>query len=813
MVISFTEVNSNCSNSDRIYLTNKAVHRAYSSDSHFCRNFFRFAQTKFLVYCPDLDSFSRILVSILIILSLSQMTVASRTPSFPEFQSPRSLSYSQRDALPIGEKILEKGRLMPQGFDAIEFPVVIPKGRFVKTLRYVIAKPRFWLTITPCTNRLDRIQFTTTRASRVNLKTNSRYALVLNSTSSARRRYNQSITVERFPGSPQLPNVSISDDEREILNLERSRIHYTSRRYSGSALEVQLYGRPGDAFLVRMSIRESPTHTFTGYPELSNPQLHSVCLVDGTSDTLKIRWAAALSDDMQPQYCVSINAEENLYYQCTAYARLNASILRQYGTLDRPASFGKTEQLRPRTINNFVYTCLPNKTLQVRLPPALALSLPRLGKDASAKLFINVYAVNTRVSLSTAYAVRVLDRPVERCGSVRQVDVMKVHSLPSFHKIRWATDIEFELPAGVRQFEAFYQTCKIPGDFTAKLISVQLYHIRETSSTPQRIEVCRQPIIDSRIHAICSQNHTGGYYLLQVKGPAGINHSQESGRFYLRQPNTYGGILRPASTEFSTRITRVLTNSTSEPYLKSPESITVKPFYVISAATSRWRENDLSHMVKRGYRNVGNLLRLRRRRRRRLLRHASHIPFSPTSTTSYLHGLGIGIDCQGPQVYARLRIHSSSQYYWIYTTPIPFWMMKRRREWLFARLNNMTDHCAYPSAYYSVITNNTWRGMKCLSTEGQEELRFLIPAYDHVNDPPFHLITIYIAHRKDVHGERKELLTQELFDACRLHASNCYRNKTDSPCALRAYGMSDDPKYTYRLIRTQHQVGTQCWSI
>ncbi|GAA51519.1 hypothetical protein CLF_106321 [Clonorchis sinensis] len=693
----------------------------------------------------------------------------------------------------------------------------------------------------------------------------------------ARRRYNQSITVERFPGNPQLPNVSISDDEREILNLERSRIHYTSRRYSGSALEVQLYGRPGDAFLVRMSIRESPTHTFTGYPELSDSQIHSVCLVDGTSDTLKIRWAAALSDDMQPQYCVSINAEENLYYQCTAYARLNATILRQYGTIDRPASFGKTEQLRPRTINNFVYTCLPNKTLQVRLPPALALSLSRLGKDTSAKLFINVYAVNTRVSLSTAYAVRVLDRPVERCGSVRPVDVMKVHSLPSFHKIRWATDIEFELPAGVRQFEAFYQTCKVPGDFTAKSISVQLYHIREkkevtnvdefacnglitsvpsqcftstgsstklavlckvgytrksvswhtehveqkaqpmeydlficrgTPGTAQRIEVCRQPIIDSRIHAVCTQNHTGGYYLLQVKEPAGINHGQESGRFYLRQPNTYEGILRPANTEFSTRITRVLTNSTSEPYLKSPDSITVKPFYVISAASSRWRENNLSHMVMRGYRNVGNVLRLHRRRRRSLLRHASHIPSFSTSTTSYQDGLGVGIDCQGPQVYARLRIHASSQYYWIYTTPIPFWMMKRRREWLFARLNNMTDHCAYPSAYYSVITNNTWRGMKCLSAEGQEELRFLIPAYDHVNDPPYHLITIYIAHRKDLHGERKELLTQELFDACRLHASNCYRNKTDSPCALRSYGMSDDPKYTYRLIRTQHQCCT-----
>lgn len=71
---------------------------------------------------------------------------------------------------------------------------------------------------------------------------------------------------------------------------------------------------------------------------------------------------------MQINYCVVINANENLYYECTAMSRLNQFF--NYHTnekFERPKIFQDTDYLRPKLIDNYVYKCGTKSMIRVSI--------------------------------------------------------------------------------------------------------------------------------------------------------------------------------------------------------------------------------------------------------------------------------------------------------------------------------------------------------------------------------------------------------------------------------------------------------------
>uniref|UniRef100_A0A094ZFR1 Uncharacterized protein n=1 Tax=Schistosoma haematobium TaxID=6185 RepID=A0A094ZFR1_SCHHA len=223
---------------------------------------------------------------------------------------------------------------------------------FLYSIQYFIGYNRsLWFTVTPCTNLLNRIEFVGSSAYNEPWEENSV------------NWPQQKIRVEPFPSETKLPNFTLINQGDTILGLTRSRLHFTQIKYKTDSLNVRLYGNIGDAYNVRLSTRSSPKHALDGYPELDKTSTISVCLVQNTNDTLDISWKGVMHNSMQINYCVVINANENLYYECTAMSRLNQFF--NYHTnekFERPKIFQDTDYLRPKLIDNYKIN-LHNQTI------------------------------------------------------------------------------------------------------------------------------------------------------------------------------------------------------------------------------------------------------------------------------------------------------------------------------------------------------------------------------------------------------------------------------------------------------------------
>lgn len=95
------------------------------------------------------------------------------------------------------------------------------------------------------------------------------------------------IWTEPFPGQGYPPNHTVSADETEVSNFHQSRIHYSRSNYPSDTMSIQLFGRIGDTYMVRVSTRSSPFHKLDGYLKPPKSSVISVCVQS------QFRWACS----------------------------------------------------------------------------------------------------------------------------------------------------------------------------------------------------------------------------------------------------------------------------------------------------------------------------------------------------------------------------------------------------------------------------------------------------------------------------------------------------------------------------------------
>ncbi|KAF7260986.1 hypothetical protein EG68_02075 [Paragonimus skrjabini miyazakii] len=553
-------------------------------------------------------------------------------------------------------------------------------------------------------------------------------------------------------------------------------MHYSRVRYPGDTLSVRLFGTPGDAYTVRFSIRQSWSHGYEGYPVLSTLAQISACLVAGTHDTLRIQWNVALSVGMKPSYCIAINAQENLYYRCTALARLKYANLGGTGGQKRPRVYMDTDRLRPAPITESVYQCVETPHIKVKLPPSLASLLPTLGTRNSSKIFINVYAVNARVDLSTAFAVHVIEKPVRRCKARRAMYEVTLRS-PTAYSVLWNVDFVMNWVSQHNQsMQLFYQPCRLPGSGKPNFYKLHVYRLLRSADHLEKPLVCEHSVQNSHILALC--NHTvkspGEYRMWLDSDRIKFQSGQTVGRLSVFTNDHYGGPRKAYKTKFETRLTQIMKMSTGT--FRNPD-----------------------HGIE-GRPVIAGILRNSARVRRRV-----HVSAGDESS----EGLKLSIDCQGHQVYISLATHPKPHNYWIYTVPIADKLAANPNH-LLEQLNNMTDYCDFPVAAFRQLAQASWRRMHCVTAEGQTELRFFTPAHDQNGYPRHYQVLVYVASQDDTSGTYQELLVQTVFDACQMTTDSCYRTMTRTCKSSNRATLPEpeDPFADYHL--TPNQPGAKC---
>ncbi|VDQ15547.1 unnamed protein product, partial [Trichobilharzia regenti] len=93
---------------------------------------------------------------------------------------------------------------------------------------------------------------------------------------------NQKVRIEPFPGEEDPPNYALKNNKDTIINIFRSRLHYTRSKHETDSINLRLYSQLGDAYTVRMSTRRSPNHAYDGYPILDKSSSVSACLLQDT---------------------------------------------------------------------------------------------------------------------------------------------------------------------------------------------------------------------------------------------------------------------------------------------------------------------------------------------------------------------------------------------------------------------------------------------------------------------------------------------------------------------------------------------------
>ncbi|TPP56938.1 hypothetical protein FGIG_01261 [Fasciola gigantica] len=207
------------------------------------------------------------------------------------------------------------------------------------------------------------------------------------------------IWIEPFPGEEHPPNHTVSMDETELSNFYQSRVHYSRSNYSRDTMNIRLFGRTGDAYMVRVSTRSSPFHKLDGYLKPPKSSTISVCAQSRSSDTLEVRWNPAVTEDVRPTYCVAVNTQENLPYRCSALARLNPVNDVQF---HRPRWFRETDHLRSGRIKPSVYHCVNSTEAQINYCEFPVKAFRRLSHDMRHFVFCQTFPGQTRITLFTS---------------------------------------------------------------------------------------------------------------------------------------------------------------------------------------------------------------------------------------------------------------------------------------------------------------------------------------------------------------------------------------------------------------------------
>ncbi|THD22094.1 hypothetical protein D915_007162 [Fasciola hepatica] len=442
--------------------------------------------------------------------------------------SPLSLSTLQQ----LGEDRLKQGSVIPRIFDAIEFAAVQERSDPLM-LQYSLGNNSSpWITITPCTGPLDGIKFSQSAIYHKKWKESLRFAFQLASSKSGERKETSrkagGIWIEPFPGEEHPPNHTLSVDETELSNFYQSRVHYSRSNYSRDTMNIRLFGRTGDAYMVRVSTRSSPFHKLDGYLKPPKSSTISVCVQSRSSDTLEVRWNPAVTEDVRPTYCVAVNTQENLPYRCSALARLNPVNDVQF---HRPRWFRETDHLRSDLIKPSVYHCVNSTEAQIKLPTQLAQLVTSPPTNSSpVKLYVNVYVINIRTELSASYEPSIQQLPLHTCQFIRRTSSripVRVNSSPNY--LAWNAEAIFKWPTSIPPAQLFFQPCQL-GKSGQDHYTVHLYEMQQAHRHLER-ELFQININKSRITKVTNQLHPGSYRLY-MQGPARFKSGEHVARFF-----------------------------------------------------------------------------------------------------------------------------------------------------------------------------------------------------------------------------------------------------------------------------------------
>ncbi|KAF8563606.1 hypothetical protein P879_10679 [Paragonimus westermani] len=403
---------------------------------------------------------------------------------------------------------------------------------------------------------------------------------------------------------------------------------------------------------------------------------------------------------MKPSYCIAINAQENLYYRCTALARLKHVNLSETGEQKRPHVYMDTDRLRPAPITEFVYQCVETPHIKVKLPPSLASLLPALGSKTSSKLFINVYAVNARVDLSTAFAVYVIESPVRRCKARRAMYEVTLRS-PTAYSVLWNVDFVMNWVKHYNQsMQLFYQPCRLPGNGRPNFYRLYVYRLLRSTDHLEKPLVCEHSVQNNHMLALC--NHTiknpGEYRMWLDSDRLKFQSGQPVGRLSVFTSSHYGGPQKAYRTKFETRLTQILKMSTGT--FRNPDhSVEGRPIIPgILQNAARVRRRTRSKLLDSRQRQRTSIRDWSKSRR---LRNKNNAPpgVHVSAADEPSDGLKLSIDCQGHQVYISLATHPKPHNYWIYTVPIADELAANPNH-LFEQLNNMITTRLTPDFQY-----------------------------------------------------------------------------------------------------------------
>ncbi|CAH8542175.1 unnamed protein product [Schistosoma turkestanicum] len=695
----------------------------------------------------------------------------------------------------LGEQMLRTGAIITQLFDAIEFSVVHERSTSYLNIQYFIGHNRsLWFTVTPCTNTLNRIEFVGSSAYHEPWEESKVHGLQLSKSEIYSINWpQQKIRIEPFPSELKLPNITLTNQGDTVLGLTRSRLHYQQIKYKTDSLNVRLYGTIGDTYNVRLSTRRSPSHALDGYPELDKFSPISVCLVRHTNDILDISWRTVIRNPLQINYCAVINANENLYYKCTAMTRLSQLFENHTNEqFERPRVFQETDYLRSKLIDNYVYKCSAKSVIRIKLTPKLAQILNDLHVNHSLKLFINIYAINKRMDISTAYPVKIIQYSIQNCETKRHVYDIKMINESYYNRLLWNADVSFKLQSTEKSLQLYYQPCRLPSNkalnYTISLM--KKIFSRDSGSAIFNLQtLCEYPINSHRVLRMCL-NAGNGIYYIKLNGNPNFENKEPVGRYFFLKTNTSNLLpQKPKHTYFPTDISTITVQPSSN------QTIFQIPSPFLQHNSRRYRFTN--HRVKRAnyhrmqfnmklnskqinsyYMKTVNVISLRNNNNflnipNLLKRQSRDIP--------YKNGFQIGVECTSHQVYISLKIHANPQNYWIYTLPVlndP--MNKLNLMWDYLN-NNMTNYCEFPKHTLSKQTKQMNKPIYCQTTQGMHSLELTIPAYHRNDYPRYYLILIYASNNEDMNGSYKQLFVRQLLDTCNIISNGCYP-KVPSDC-------------------------------
>ncbi|CAH8578154.1 unnamed protein product [Dicrocoelium dendriticum] len=741
-----------------------------------------------------------LIAGLVITMNMCCTCVVTATQSQPlGHRNSRSLKY-------LGEQSLRLGNVLTPLYDAIEFPVVHERNEPELNLQYFVQPNRsFWLTITPCTNPLDRIQIIKSHAFNRRWITSRFHGLPLSSNTAATTKLRYGFEVDPAPGVKNPSNYTVSSDNAQIKGVQLSRVHYSNSRFPNDTLNLRLYGKPGNAYAVRFSTRQSPKSAVDGYPIVPEDSGIFACLSPGKHDILNVQWNADSSTIGKIKYCVAINAQVNLYYRCTALARLGQVPLPSNGQDERPKVFKYTDHLRPPSIQSAVYQCTWKSPIKIRLPVSLSRLIPQLGQKNSKRLYVNVYAINTRVDLSSAYEVHILDKPVPLCTESKGVveyDVTEYkHTL---YPVLWNVELIFNWRSNESSLLLFYHPCMLSMTGKSNSYSVHVYKRSNTRQNFKDQEICRKTVQGIQAFLLCSNIGGQAQYRIRVDSSSSFQHGEQIARISFQPANENYNPIRPFGIRFETKLTQILTKPTGVPYASVAQfpSKSNRNRFPSKNVPPRWLQRHPSRWLTRP------------RRRSRISSAPVPTIASSGKSNAWNEGIKIGVDCQGHQIYVNLTVYPRSQVYAFYTVPISTRLIANTRS-LFDKLNSITNHCDFPLAAYIKLTNASARKFQCHTSSDETELAVFTPAHHQHGYPRYYLLLVYVSN-PHMHTH-KELLGQTLIDACEITRTSCYPNMPQNcmsfyPAVLPKMDPLESTA-NYRLIHSNKSSRSNCYVI